>query len=226
MGWYLTSNFNFRKCRESISSFWEDDHVFFDIVNRWILSNVGQENFRWAMIQTFQIHYRWMWWIIWFNITEKSPWSTISMEQKSTLVILWSWTFWDENVHVTRTRSNVVAAFSGINLNHLSQREGTVNERNPVDKIVNIYGCQPKNRGFYLPNHPFVHRVWFSIIFTIHFGGKKNPPIFGSTPIFPIWKSKTIKNSSPKCCMIKIPLPQKIVFSMKNWTGPYQRTPK
>ena len=35
-----------------------------------------------------------------------------------------------------------------------------------------------KNKGFNPPNHPFVHRVWFSIIFTIHFGGF--PPIFGN----------------------------------------------
>ena len=40
------------------------------------------------------------------------------------------------------------------------------------------YGCQPKNMGK-PPNHPCF--LGFSIIFTIHFGGKL--PIFGSTPI-------------------------------------------
>ena len=45
------------------------------------------------------------------------------------------------------------------------------------------------------PNHPFVHRVWFSISFTIHFGENNGKPyekkmddlgknmIFGSIPI-------------------------------------------
>ena len=33
------------------------------------------------------------------------------------------------------------------------------------------------------PNHPFVHRV-FHDIFTIHFGGFSNTPIFGSTPMY------------------------------------------
>ena len=43
-------------------------------------------------------------------------------------------------------------------------------------------GVEPKiGGGFNPPNHPFVHRVWFSIIFTIHFGGF--PPIFGNTQI-------------------------------------------
>ena len=38
----------------------------------------------------------------------------------------------------------------------------------------------PKIGFFNPPNHPFVHRVWFSIIFTIHFGGFG---ILGLTPI-------------------------------------------
>ena len=42
----------------------------------------------------------------------------------------------------------------------------------------NSFGCQPKNRGFYPPNHPSV--IGFSLIFTIHFGGF--PPIFGNHP--------------------------------------------
>ncbi len=43
-----------------------------------------------------------------------------------------------------------------------------------------IYGCWTKNRGFYPPNHPFVHRVFHckpSILGVL-------TPIFGSTPIF------------------------------------------
>ena len=50
-------------------------------------------------------------------------------------------------------------------------------------------GCWTKNRGgFYPPNHPICfNRVWVSIIFTIHFGGK--PTIFGNTQMGPqFWK--------------------------------------
>ena len=62
-------------------------------------------------------------------------------------------------------------------------------------------GLPTKNRGGVRycnpPNHPFVHRVWFFIIFTIHFGGK-HPPISGSTPIYTPFFSSESKSHKPQ----------------------------